>query len=259
MITLLTDYGHEGPYVGVLHGVIRTIAPDAAIIDVSHTVEPYDVAQASLMLADAIPYLPLGVHVAVVDPGVGTARQPIALGCADGRHYVGPDNGILLPAATRSIIEQAVALTPAQPGRSATFDGRDVFAPAAAELATGAPLDALGEPVDPLALARTGFPEPELTEGGVRVRVSGVDRFGTLQLACRIEELDAHVVAQRVLVSSSAREVEATRARTFEDVARGELILYLDSFSRPALAVREGSAAGLLGVDAGDAVILRAD
>ncbi|MGI9659511.1 MAG: SAM-dependent chlorinase/fluorinase, partial [Gaiellaceae bacterium] len=139
MITLLTDYGHEGPYVGVCHGVIRGIVPSVTLIDVSHSIEPYDVLQGLLVLADAIPYLPIGVHVAVVDPEVGTERRALALACADGRYYVGPDNGLLMRAADRSGIEHAIEL-PVARASSATFAGRDVFAPAAAQLADSVPL-----------------------------------------------------------------------------------------------------------------------
>ena len=139
MITLLTDYGYDGPYVGVCHGVIRRILPSATIVDMAHSIAPFCVLQGALVLADAVPYFPVGVHVAVVDPGVGTTRRALALGCADGRRYIGPDNGVLMPAAERSGLEQAVELEAVAPldetRASTTFDGRDVFAPAAAALA----------------------------------------------------------------------------------------------------------------------------
>ena len=176
MITLLTDYGHEGPYVGVCHGTIRRILPSATIVDVAHSIEPYDVLQGALVLADAIPYLPVGVHVAVVDPGVGTERRGVALGCWDGRHYVGPDNGVLMQAADSSVVEEAIDLGITPPSArteatpSITFHGRDVFAPAAARLASGVPLAELGEQLDPASLRRVSVPDAEPCPDGLRGR-----------------------------------------------------------------------------------------
>ena len=260
MITLLTDYGHEGPYVGVCHGAIRRIAPDAAIVDLAHSVEPFNVLQGALMLADAVPHLPVGVHVAIVDPGVGTARHAVALGCADGRRYVGPDNGVLMEAATVSNVEQAVALSFERPASEAgpTFDGRDVFAPAAARLALGTPLSELGEEISRASLARVPVPEPERLGGGTRAMVVGRDRFGTLQLAAETGLLDGLSAGRSVAVSTALADGSAVCGRTFADVEPGGLLLYIDSFGRPALAVREGSAAERLAVAPGDWVHIRA-
>lgn len=259
MITLLTDYGHDGPYVGVCHGAIRRIAPEAAIVDVAHTIEPFNVVQGAVMLADAVPYIPVGVHVAVVDPGVGTSRQAVALRCADGRRYVGPDNGVLMEAATASGVEGAVALASERPASDAgsTFDGRDVFAPAAARLALGTPLSELGEEISTASLARVSVPESERLADGARAMILGRDGFGTLQLAARPDLLDRLPPGRAVAVSGARAEGSAVRGRTFADVEPGELLLYIDSFGHPALAVREGSAAERLGLAPGDWVHIR--
>ena len=257
MITLLSDYGHEGPYVGVCHGVIRQIVPSAPIIDVSHSIEPYDVLQGSLVLDDAIPFLPIGVHVAVVDPEVGTERRALALACADGRRYVGPDNGLLMRAAERSGLERAVELREER-GSSVTFDGRDIFAPAAARLADSVALELLGEPVEPDSLQRLPLPAPMPDGESLRVLITASDRFGTVQLACSLDQLDAAVGPGPLVVSSDLESVCATRAATFSDVGLGEGLLYVDSFAHLALAIRRGSARARLGVRAGDWLSLRA-
>ncbi len=231
--------------------------PHAVVVDVSHRVEPYNVLQGAWMLADAVPYLPVGVHVAVVDPGVGTARRAVTLHCADGRSFVGPDNGVLVPAAERPEIELAVALPPLSAPDSAhvTFAGRDVFAPAAARLAGGTSANELGDEIDPATLCRLTTPAPELDGERFRVLVLATDRFGTLQLACTLGDLEG-VSGARVAVNGG-RELVARRGRTFADVEPGELVLYEDAFSRAALAVREGSAAAQLGVGSGEWVTLR--
>ena len=263
MITLLTDYGQEGPYVGVCHGVIRAMAPEATVIDVAHTVGAYNVLQGALMLADAVPFLPVGVHVAVVDPGVGGERRAIALRCADGRHYVGPDNGVLIRAAQSSGMVEAVELrrpAPAQAahGLAVTFDGRDVFAPAAARLAAGAALGELGEPVPHESLQEVLVPAPEPVEDGLRVLIVARDRFGTLQLAGELDALEELLPPGAVAIAGARAEAVAARARTFSDVDSGELLLYVDSFGHLAVAVREGSAAALLGAGPGDWLDIRA-
>ena len=264
MITLLTDYGHEGPYVGVCHGTIRRILPSATIVDVAHSIEPYDVLQGALVLADAIPYLPVGVHVAVVDPGVGTERRGVALGCWDGRHYVGPDNGVLMQAADSSVVEEAIDLGITPPSArteatpSITFHGRDVFAPAAARLASGVPLAELGEQLDPASLRRVSVPDAEPCPDGLRVAIVACDRFGTLQLACAPEQLGRLAGESRVAISSEHRSAVALRSATFGHVQHGELLLYTDSFGHLAVAVRQGSAAALFGARVGERLTLRA-
>ncbi len=164
-VTFLSDFGLQDDFVGTCHGVIKGIAPDAQIIDLSHGIPPQQVLQGALMLANTLPYMPVGVHLAVVDPGVGSARRALALRDEAGRLFVGPDNGLLIPAAERAGIGAAHELANpayALESISRTFHGRDLFAPAAAHLASGVALEELGPPIGVDALARLDLPEPEV-------------------------------------------------------------------------------------------------
>lgn len=250
VVTLLTDYGLQDEFVGVCHGVIAGICPDARIIDLTHGIGGQDVLGGALRLAAALPYLPVGVHVAVVDPGVGGERRAVALGCGDGRLLVGPDNGLLwLGSEKAGGVVEAIDIS-GSPVRlepvSATFHGRDIFCPVAGHLAAGMTLHELGEPFDPETLVRLELPAPRVENGVIRATVLLVDRFGNLQLNCRGEHgLQLSAVVQ-------IGEHHATFVRTFADAAPGQLILYLDSTGFLALAVNEGSAAARLGVSPGN-------
>src|SRR5436190_3464177 len=181
-ITFLTDFGLEDDFVGTCHGVLKRIAPAAQIIDITHGIRPGHVLQAALMLANTLPYMPTGVHLAVVDPGVGGVRRPLALRDGEGRLYIGPDNGLLLPAADRfgGVAEAHELANPAYALEhvSRTFHGRDLFSPAAAHLALGVPLQELGPPIDPGELVRLDLPKPERAAGGIRATVLAGDRLG---------------------------------------------------------------------------------
>src|SRR5262249_35938808 len=170
-------------FVGTCHGVIKRIAPAAEIIDVTHGVPAQGVLQGALILANTLPYMPIGVHLAVVDPGVGTTRRPLALRDAAGRLFVGPDNGLLIRAAGRAGIEDVRELaTPAYALEtiSRTFHGRDLFAPAAAHLAAGVPLSELGPPLDPEYLVRLELPEPRFLGAAIEATTLYVDSFGNV-------------------------------------------------------------------------------
>lgn len=261
-ITFLTDFGLQDDFVGTCHGVIATIAPDARVIDVTHGVRPGHVLQGALALANTLPYMPIGVHLAVVDPGVGSSRRPLALRDREGRLHVGPDNGLLLPAAERfggvaEVHELANAEYSLQPV-SRTFHGRDLFAPAAAHLAAGVALDALGPPLDPDELVRLDLPEPEVGQNRIRAVAIVVDRFGNVALNVRREHL-AHAelaAGTRVELNCRGERFYAVSARTFADAPRGSLILYEDSYGSFALAVSRGSAAELLRVEEGAEIVL---
>ena len=193
IITFLTDFGLQDDFVGTCHGVIATIAPESRVIDVTHGIRPGHVLQGALVLANTLPFMPPGVHLAVVDPGVGSGRRALALRDGEGRLHVGPDNGLLLPAAERfggvaEAHELANADYSLQPV-SRTFHGRDLFSPAAAHLAAGVPLEALGPPVDPDELVRVDIPKPEVGQNRIRTVVLGVDRFGNAALNVNREHL----------------------------------------------------------------------
>jgi S-adenosylmethionine hydrolase len=262
VVTFLTDFGLQDDFVGTCHGVIASIAPDARVIDITHGIRPGHVLQGALMLANTLPYMPAGVHLAVVDPGVGSSRRALALRDREGRLYVGPDNGLLLPAAERvgGVVEAhelANAEYSLQPV-SRTFHGRDLFAPAAAHLAAGVALDGLGPPVDPDELVRLELPQPEVGQNRIRAVVVVVDRFGNVALNLRREHVEHAKLAPgtRVELACRGERFYAVFARTFGDAPRGSLILYDDSYGSLALAVSRGSAAELLRVEEGGEIVL---
>ena len=169
-ITFLSDFGLKDDFVGTCHGVIKRIAPEAQIIDITHGIPATSILQGALVLANTIAFMPVGVHLAIVDPGVGGPRRALALRDVEGRVYVGPDNGLLLPAASRTGIDAAHELANpeyALDSISRTFHGRDLFSPAAAHLAMGVPLADLGPPVDPEGLVRLDLPEHVVEDGAI--------------------------------------------------------------------------------------------
>ncbi len=247
-ITLTTDFGTRDTYVAQMKGVIATLAPDARVIDVTHEIAPQDVLEAALAIDGVVDAFPPGtVHVAVVDPGVGSDRRAVAIGTA-ACTLVGPDNGLFAPALQRYPALAAVALDPAcLPPRpvSATFHGRDLFAPAAARIATGADLDTLGDPVDPASLVTLDLPSPRLEADHVLAHVLHVDRFGNLitdltETAWRRCRLNGRRVELRVGDDGTAIH---GLGRTFADVAEAEPVAYFGSGGRLEIAVRNGSAA----------------
>lgn len=260
-ITFLTDFGLRDDFVGTCHGVIKRLAPDVEIIDITHGIDAQAVLQGALVLANAIPYMPVGVHLAVVDPGVGGARRPLALADAEGRLYVGPDNGLLMAAAERAgIVEARELANPeyALPSISRTFHGRDLFAPAAAHLALGVPLAELGPPVSPDALVRLELPEPELAETRLGATVLYVDSFGNLALNIAREHADrvGIVPGMRVELERGGERFYAVAARTFADARAGDLVLYEDSYRNMSIAISGGSAAETLRAGAGDRIAI---
>ena len=262
-VTFLSDFGLQDDFVGTCHGVMKTIAPDVQIIDVTHGISPQHVLQGALVLANTTPYMPMGVHLAVVDPGVGSARRPLALRSGDGRLFVGPDNGLLVPAAERlGGIVAAHELANAKYALdtvSRTFHGRDLFSPAAAHLAAGVALEELGPPLAVDALARLDLPEPEVGENRIRATVLYIDRFGNVQLNLTREHLQrAEVLPGTVLeVELSLDRYYAVAARTFADARKGDVILYEDSYRNIALAISGGNAAELFGAAPGQEVRIR--
>ena len=248
-ISLTTDYGLADGFVAACHGVIARLAPAARVIDVTHLIPPADVRRGAAVLAQTVPYLPTGVHVAVVDPGVGTTRRGVAL-AAPGGLLVGPDNG-LLPDAAEALggVTAAVELTnPEWLGTtiSRTFHGRDVFAPVAARLALGAPLAEAGPAVDPETLVRLPVPVVHRTPDGFTAEVLTVDHFGNVRLAAPADLLDG--LPARVRVAG----LEAVHGRTFADAPAGALVAYADSAGRVAVAVNNGRAADVLAARPGD-------
>jgi S-adenosylmethionine hydrolase len=260
VITLLTDFGLRDPFVGVMKGVILRICPDATVVDITHDVPPQAVGEAAFLLACAYPYFAAGtVHVAVVDPGVGGARRPIAARGHE-QFFVGPDNGILTypfaEAGTWHAVEIAnpqYRLSPV----SATFHGRDVFAPAAAHLAAGVALEALGPAItDPVLLE---VPTPTDTPHGLEAHIIHADRFGNL-----ITDLKQDRFAQWLSGETAGNVViEAGSARlrgvsdSYDIVPAGRPLAIIGSTGRLEIAVSRGHAGNLLGLQAGDGILLR--
>lgn len=259
LVTFLSDFGRRDIFVGVCHGVIASRAPHARIIDLTHDVEPQDVQQGAAMLARAVVHLPVAVHLAVVDPGVGTERRGVAVRTGRGDVLVGPDNGLLLPAAEVLGGVVSVQGLSVPDDASATFHGRDVFAPAAGHVAAGSPLEDLGPAVD--GLVGLDLPGPRIDEDQrvLAAPVLLIDRFGNVQLAAAggvLEQLDLRPgLAVTVLVDG--REHDARVVRTFGGLAPGDLGVYQDSDRQVALAVNGGSAADRTGASRGMHVTVR--
>ena len=262
-IYLVSDFGVDDEFVGVLHAVLARLAPDVGVVDLSHGVAPFDVAGGAALLERAVPHLGPGVLVAVVDPGVGSSRRPVAIEVGgDGpRHLVGPDNGLLLGAASRlGGPRRAVAVAVPDRGASgrATFDGRDVFAPCAARLATGTPLDALGASIDVATLVALADPvvtRRDLDDGRVAIAapVRWIDRFGNVQLSLPGDVLEG--VSSAALVARDHDAIVPV-VRAFAELARGTLGVLRDANDAVAIVMGEGSAASLLRVAVGDRVEL---
>jgi len=250
-VTFLSDYGLDDDFVGVCHGVIARIAPDVRVIDVTHGIARHDVRAGALVLRRALPYMPAGVHLAVVDPEVGTKRRAIALRCAkEERLLVGPDNGLLMAAAAGfgGVVEAAdVGRSPLrlQP-LSMSFHGRDVFAPVAAHLAAGIPLGEVGEPLDPGELLELELPRARVEDGCVVAHVVQADRYGNVMLDVEHEELAGSGLKLGHAVTVNGER--ALYATTFADVPAGGLLLYEDGYRALSLAVNRGSALDALGL-----------
>ena len=260
VVTFLSDYGLHDDFVGVCHGVIARIAPSVRVIDVTHGIERHDVRSGALVLRRALEFMPAGVHLAVVDPEVGARRRAVALRCAEQeRLLIGPDNGLLSLAAQRfgGVVEAAdVGRSPLRlEPVSASFHGRDVFAPVAAHLAAAsASLAEAGEPLDPSELVALELPRPATTDGGVVAHALHADRYGNVVLDAGHAELAGSGLRLGSPVRVNGRR--ALYARTFADVPAGELLLYEDGYRVLSLAVNRGSALEALGLQRDDEILI---
>lgn len=260
-ITFLSDYGLRDEFVGVVKGVLRSLAPHAQVLDLTHEIPPHDVRAGGLTLARSVQYVPPGVVLAVVDPGVGSDRRAVAVEVGDEQraYLVGPDNGLLAPAvAMVGGARRAVELTNAAlhlPAPGATFAGRDVFAPAAAHLANGGELDELGAPVDPMTLLPGLLPVTRVEDGALVGEVLWVDRYGNAQLNVDPEEIAG--MGERVTLRWGDETRVARRADHYAALGTGEVGLVVDSYGLVSIAIDRGSAAATLRLRPGDAVTLR--
>lgn len=259
-VTFLSDYGTTDEFVGVVHSVIRQLAPGVAVVDLTHEIEPYDTRAASLTLARSAQYLCPGVVIAVVDPGVGTDRRGVAVEVAGGAGVlVGPDNGVLAAAvamvggAERAVVLDRPEYHLVAPGP--TFDGRDVFAPVAAHLCRGVPLDEVGTPIDPVSLLPGLMPLSEIDDDGIlQAEVLWVDRYGNAQLNVDPDQVAGWPAQVRLTLGERTRT--ARRVSAFAELRVGDIGLLVDSYGLMALVANRSPAAEELGLNAADAVAL---
>ena len=286
LVSLTTDFGERDPSPAICRGVVLSIAPDVRLLDVSHEIAKYSIADGAQLLWCVLPYLPVGVHVAVVDPGVGTPRLPIGIRVARGDLLVGPDNGLLLPVAERlgGIVAVHALENPAYrlPEVSASFHGRDIFAPAGAHLALGVPLADFGPAIDPAELARLPLPRAEVRPGAMHTAVTYVDTFGNVKLAGERADLEAALgslapgdplfgvvegpgTGGEPAGSGDAGGHGPARAdrlsfgwqTTFGSVPPGIPLLYEDSYGRLCLAINQGDAGTAFGLVPGHRLLIQ--
>ncbi len=247
LITLLTDFGLKDVYVGVMKGIIAEINPDLTVVDLSHQIPPQNIAAARFNLMNAYPYFPGGtVHIAVVDPGVGSHRRGIALQLDEG-FFVGPDNGLFSGVLNQNRVVEAVELTNPEywrtPTPSTTFHGRDIFASVGAHLASGVAIAQLGESIDPNTLVQLSLPEPTLTTSGIRGCIQYIDHFGNLVTNIAGTEVQGKTwsvtIGDRIITSS----------QTYSDRPLGEIVVLIGSHGWVEIAVNGGSAQQALQMD----------
>jgi S-adenosylmethionine hydrolase len=263
VITLTTDFGQADAYVGIMKGVMLGICPGGALVDISHEIHPQAVRQAAYVLSTATAYFPEGtIHLVVVDPGVGSERQPIAVQTARAS-YVAPDNGVLGMALAQDPPRKAVRIRVAgshfvRREISDTFHGRDIFAPVAAHLACGAALDEIGDdiPVDGLVALPGIEPRVDDASGDWVGEVLHIDRFGNLVTSIRYPT-DRYPLPNANLSLKVGQVRIVGLSRTFSDVARGEVVAYVGSSGYLEIAEREGNAARRLAVGVGDPIRVR--
>ncbi len=261
-VTFLSDYGLEDEFVGVCHAVMLRIAPHIRIVDVHHNILRQDIRHGAVVLLQSIRYLPESVHLAVVDPSVGSARRAIAIETGRGETFVGPDNGLLIPAAEDSggikrvfeLSDRRFLLTPV----SKTFQGRDVFAPAAAHIAAGVDPSEIGPPVAVDDLVRLEIPEAWVHDDHLHAEVLQVDRFGNLQLNLGRDHLEKVNITDggRCEVRVEGHRLQIPFGDTFADVGAGEFVLIEDSYHYVSLAINKGDAAGRLRARPGSTAIV---
>jgi S-adenosylmethionine hydrolase len=262
IITFLSDYGLEDEFVGVCHGVMLGIAPHVKIVDVHHNILRQNIRHGAVVLSQSSPFMPDAVHLAVVDPSVGSDRWAVALETGHGEIFIGPDNGLLMPAAESSggiknayeISDRRFMLTPV----SNTFQGRDIFAPAAAHIANGVSLSDLGPSVEVDKLQSLEIPDAWVHEDHLHGEVLQVDRFGNLQLNMGAPHLEKVGLGSgdRLEVRIEGHRLNVPFADTFADVKQGEFVVVEDSYSYLSLAINKGDAAAKLRAGWGSTAIV---
>ena len=262
LISLTTDFGTQDTYVAQMKGVIAGIAPDAKVIDATHHLPPHDLFAGALALDTLVDAFPDGtIHVAVIDPGVGSDRAAVAVK-TESFMLIGPDNGLFTLVLERYPPTAIVRLTNPDYHRipvSQTFHGRDIFAPAAAHLANGVDLKSLGESAT--TLVNLNIPTPEVTGNSLTARILYIDRFGNLITNLRREDYETWLSqTNKTNINSRIKKHKLGPLRcTFAEVEQGEPLIYFGSSDRLEVAIREGSAATALKVNTGTRLILEAN
>lgn len=261
IVTFLSDYGLEDEFVGVCHGVMLRIAPAIQVVHVHHNILRQDIRHGAIVLQQSVHYLPDSVHLAVVDPSVGSGRRALVVESAWGEVFVGPDNGLLIPAANDAggikrafeITDKRFMLTPV----SRTFQGRDVFAPAAAHVANGVEPSEMGPEIDGTDLVQLEIPSAWVHDDHLHAEVLQVDRFGNLQLNLGAEMLEELGLGNgKVEVRLEGHRLQIPLGATFADVGAGEFIVVEDSYRQLSLAINKGDAAARLRARAGSTAIV---
>lgn len=262
IVCFVSDFGSDDAWVGVCHAVMYEDCPEVRVVDLSHEVPPFDIRKGAVVAASGAWQLPSATHLVVVDPGVGGGRREVCLVTGQGTRLVGPDNGVLLPAAWRSgDIAKAFSIDASRfrdEPPFPTFHARDVLAPAAARLACGADPASLGEEIDPAGLVPAPFSRPRSEGGVVLAETLDVDRFGSLRIGVTADELEAFGVTSAGLeLSFGHLMIEAPQARTYAEVDEGAPVVIVDSSGWLTLALRKGSAAERYGIEVGTHVRVR--
>lgn len=262
IISFLSDFGYTDGWVGICKGVIKDISPEAEIIDISHDIPSFNAKKAAFVLAQAVSFVKARVHLAVVDPGVGGARRPIGIETEQGSFLIGPDNGLLIPAANRlggirkvvEISNKEFMLEPV----SATFHGRDIFSPVAAHLLKGINLALLGSEIKPAALEKAPWPEPKIGQSQIKAEVIDIDRFGTVHLNVTQSHLKQLKIndGEKLKIEWEKSSQVLPFLKTFSDVGKGKPLLLVDSSGYLCLAVNQGNASELLNLKVGQQVNL---
>jgi S-adenosylmethionine hydrolase len=262
-VSLTTDFGARDPSTAICLGVVHAIAPAATVMTVTAEIAKFKIRDGALTLWATLPYLPVGAHVAVVDPGVGTERDPLAVATARGDFLVGPDNGLLIPAAERlggiTAVHRLEAREYQLPDISTSFHGRDIFAPAAAHLVNGVPIEAFGPAVAPEALERLAWPEVRVRDGAFETAIVYVDSFGNIKLVGEVADLEAalgplaygEALHLRWADETGTQEAVVPWVETFGRVPLGAPLAYEDAYARVCLAANQASGAEALGLREG--------
>ena len=261
-VCFYSDYGYQDDFAGTCRAVMKRLVPGVEVIDVTHGIAPHNVLGGAFVLRNTLPYMPDGaVHLAVVDPGVGGPRRSVALRSQGDRLFVGPDNGLLVLAAdadggiaeARELTNEELWLRPA----STTFHGRDIFAPVAARLADGLPLEQAGRRIEPPSLVRLRLPAARAVAGGLQASAVLIDQFGNVALSLNREQLARAELGEQIELVAGGEPYLALVASSFSGVRRSDIVVLVDSYGQVAVCVNEGSAEDVLSLQVGDKITLR--